>query len=77
LWASWAGLSLAAVPLYGCRFVRPLGIIQRRNHKLNSTAQRFLQLLRQPETAASERPAHDAHNGRNGASAKLKVKSHP
>jgi DNA-binding transcriptional LysR family regulator len=40
--------TLAAVPLYGCRFVRPLGIVQSRRHKLSATATRFMNLLRQP-----------------------------
>jgi DNA-binding transcriptional LysR family regulator len=42
--------SLVAVPLVDCHFVRPLGIIHRRNHKLSSTAQRFIDLLCQAET---------------------------
>jgi DNA-binding transcriptional LysR family regulator len=36
---------LAARPLAGCRFVRPLGILRRRHHRLGATAQRFLDLL--------------------------------
>ena len=39
--------TLAAVPLAQARFVRPLGIIHRRNHKLSSSARRFIELLRQ------------------------------
>jgi DNA-binding transcriptional LysR family regulator len=45
--------TLVAVPLHGCRFVRPLGIIQRRNQKLSSTALRFRDLLRQQEAGAA------------------------
>jgi DNA-binding transcriptional LysR family regulator len=45
--------TLLAVPLAGCRFVRPLGVIQRRHHKLSSVARRFLDLLRQPEESLS------------------------
>jgi DNA-binding transcriptional LysR family regulator len=36
---------LVARPLAGCRFVRPLGILRRRHHRLGATAQRFLDLL--------------------------------
>jgi len=39
--------TLVAVPLHGCRFVRPLGIIHRRHHHLSSTALGFMNLLRQ------------------------------
>jgi DNA-binding transcriptional LysR family regulator len=39
-----AGL-LVARPLAGCRFVRPLGVLRRRHHRLGATAQRFLDLL--------------------------------
>jgi DNA-binding transcriptional LysR family regulator len=58
--------TLAAIPLAGCRFVRPLGIIQRRNHHLSSSAARFLQLLRKPN------PPHPGFstNGSNGATHK-------
>jgi DNA-binding transcriptional LysR family regulator len=38
--------TLAAVPLAGVRFVRPLGIIQRRHSKLSSAALRFIDILR-------------------------------
>src|SRR5262249_55673063 len=44
--------TLVALPLVGDRFVRPLGIIQSRHHKLSATARRFLDLLRQPEDGA-------------------------
>jgi DNA-binding transcriptional LysR family regulator len=37
--------TLVAVPLSGCRLVRPLGIIQNRHHKLSATALRFRDLL--------------------------------
>jgi DNA-binding transcriptional LysR family regulator len=39
---------LVARPLVGCRFVRPLGIIYRRQHPLSSFALRFIELLRHP-----------------------------
>jgi DNA-binding transcriptional LysR family regulator len=44
--------SLVALPLVGCRMVRPLGIIQRKQHRLSGTAQRFLDLLRQANGGA-------------------------
>jgi DNA-binding transcriptional LysR family regulator len=37
---------LLGLPLEGCRFVRPLGIIHRRHHQLCSAALGFLSLLR-------------------------------
>jgi DNA-binding transcriptional LysR family regulator len=40
-----AGL-LAARPLAGCRFVRPLAIIYQRQHRPSPAAQRFIDLLR-------------------------------
>jgi len=40
---------LAAIPIAGCRLVRPLSIIYRRNHKLSPAASGFAALLRQPE----------------------------
>jgi DNA-binding transcriptional LysR family regulator len=43
--------TLVALPLSGCRLVRTLGIIQRRNRKLGPAAARFLDLLRQAENA--------------------------
>jgi DNA-binding transcriptional LysR family regulator len=75
--------TLVAVPLYGCRLVRPLGIIQRRRHKLNASAQRFLELLRQPledvaEDAESAPTVNGSVRGRNGAAGtkdKVQVKN--
>jgi DNA-binding transcriptional LysR family regulator len=57
--------TLLARPLFGCRLVRPLGIISRRHQKLSSTALRFIDLLlRKPEEALGNgKPALD-----NGAS---------
>jgi DNA-binding transcriptional LysR family regulator len=46
------GGTLAAIRLLGCRFVRPLGIILRRHHKLGVSAKRFITLLQHPDTAA-------------------------
>jgi DNA-binding transcriptional LysR family regulator len=49
--------TLVALPLQGCRLVRPLGIIQRRDRKLNPAAARFRDLLRQAENpGAAEEP---------------------
>ncbi len=65
--------ALVAVPLAGCRFVRPLGIIQRRHHHLSATARSFLELLRRPTSAApSATPTAsetntNGHRRRNGA----------
>jgi DNA-binding transcriptional LysR family regulator len=53
--------TLVALPLAGDRLVRPLGIIRRRHHKPTATTQRFIDLLRQPDEAATE------DTGRNGA----------
>lgn len=65
--------TLVALPLAGARLVRPLGIIRRRQHKLSTSAQRFLDLLRQPRvTATGERTGqpfangHGAHSRRSG-----------
>lgn len=41
--------TLVAVSLAHSRFVRPLRIIHRRNHKLSSSARKFIELLRQPK----------------------------
>jgi DNA-binding transcriptional LysR family regulator len=72
--------TLVAIPLLGCRFVRPLGIILRRHNKLSSSALHFTELLRQPEAGASsngsvktirEPSSHSRHRnsyrGRNGS----------
>jgi DNA-binding transcriptional LysR family regulator len=59
--------TLTAVPLAGKRFVRPLGIIQRRHHKLSANALRFIELLRQSGASSGTKPfAHT--NGTYGAS---------
>jgi DNA-binding transcriptional LysR family regulator len=46
--------TIAAVPLRDARFVRPLGILHRRNPNPSPTAQRFIELLRQPDDPISE-----------------------
>jgi DNA-binding transcriptional LysR family regulator len=53
--------TLVAVPLHGCRLVRPLGIIYARHHRLNTTILRFIDLLRDEEP-----PLHSAHAAANG-----------
>jgi DNA-binding transcriptional LysR family regulator len=62
-----AASSLVAIPLAGCRFTRPLGIIQSRQHNLSSTALRFRELLREVKTndAASSTAAVDV-GGKQG-----------
>lgn len=47
--------ALVALPVQGCRLVRPLGMIYRRHHKLSTTARAFLDLLR--ESAGPSPPA--------------------
>jgi DNA-binding transcriptional LysR family regulator len=59
--------TLVAVPLDGCRFVRPLGIIQRRHHPMSSTALGFMSLLRQAGNANGRLAP-----GRNGAGARAR-----
>ncbi len=44
---------LVARPLTGCRFVRPLAIIYRRQHRPSPAAQRFIDLLLQNGSAAA------------------------
>jgi DNA-binding transcriptional LysR family regulator len=44
--------SLVTVPLAGCRFARPLGIIHRRSHRLGRSAQRFVELLTSADARA-------------------------
>ena len=39
--------TLKSVPLAGCRFVRVIGVIRRRQHKLGGAALHFLELLRE------------------------------
>jgi DNA-binding transcriptional LysR family regulator len=74
--------TLVALPLHGCRFVRPLGIIQRRHHTLSATALQFLDLLHGKEAPGaipangSQPRANNDHRTRhrNGAP-KDKLKS--
>ena len=48
--------TLKSVPLAGCRFVRPLGVIRRRQHKLGGAALHFLELLREAGDHGERRP---------------------
>jgi DNA-binding transcriptional LysR family regulator len=71
--------TLVAIPLDGCRMVRPLGIIQRRRRKPNAAAQRFLDLLRHPlDGPSATAEAKPATNGsprrRNGAAGGVRDK---
>jgi DNA-binding transcriptional LysR family regulator len=57
--------TLVALPLLGGALVRPLGIIRRSPGKLSPAAQRFLDLLRQPDDAGAGAPGMNGHA--NGA----------
>jgi DNA-binding transcriptional LysR family regulator len=52
--------TLAAISLLDCRFVRPLGIILRRHHRLSAAALGFIDLLQHAETAGSANGAAKA-----------------
>jgi DNA-binding transcriptional LysR family regulator len=64
--------SLVAIPLSGCRFARPLGIIQSRQHTLSSTALRFRDLLREFKTDEAVLPNGNS-NGRPSPNGKHKL----
>src|ERR1019366_3389927 len=53
--------TLAAVPLFGCEFTRPLAVMHRRGNRLSAAAKRFMDLLLDPEAA---------HHRRNGTHAR-------
>ena len=59
--------TLVARPLAGCRLIRPLGIIQRRQRKPSLAAQLLIDLLRQPDEGpqAPERNGHSNGAGRS------------
>jgi DNA-binding transcriptional LysR family regulator len=59
--------TLIAIPLLGCRLLRPLGIIQRRHHRLNLMARRFLALLRHDTHHGTDTKSFQPTQGRNGA----------
>jgi DNA-binding transcriptional LysR family regulator len=52
---------LVAVPLSGCRFTRPLGILLKRGHWLNGAARAFLDLLQGRLDASSGANGHHAN----------------
>ena len=58
--------TLASVPLAGERFVRPIGVIRRRQHKLGAAALHFLELLREvgDHGGAGPRPGDIDGNGK-------------
>jgi DNA-binding transcriptional LysR family regulator len=63
--------TLAAVPLAGLRFFRPLGIIQRRQSKLSSATLRFIDILRhQNELNGASGVSYDAAIGASARSAR-------
>jgi DNA-binding transcriptional LysR family regulator len=65
--------TLVAVPLAGCRLVRPLSIIHRRHNALSSTAVAFVDLLRQANgTGPSSRPEVGLFAGGTGPQARTK-----
>lgn len=57
--------AICALHLEGCRLVRPLGIIHRRQHQLSSSALAFIELLRSAEAGHADngRPADDNGSG--------------
>ena len=61
--------TLASVPLEGCRFVRPLGIIHRRQHRLGGAALHFLELLREVGDHAGAGPSARQRQGRTSPTA--------
>ena len=65
--------TLAAVPLEGRRFVRPIGVIRRRQHRLAGAALHFLELLR----AAGDHAGPPSHTAGNGAAPSANGKTRP
>ncbi|MCS6851507.1 MAG: LysR family transcriptional regulator [Gemmataceae bacterium] len=66
--------TLAAVPLADARLVRPLGVVQRRQHRLSGAAQGFLDLLLQSSGRAASNgvsgPQHHANHRRRPTAAR-------
>jgi DNA-binding transcriptional LysR family regulator len=58
--------SLVALPLFDCAFTRALAIIHRRGQRLSTAANRFMELLLEPEAARNGQP----RNGSPARSAK-------
>jgi DNA-binding transcriptional LysR family regulator len=64
--------TIAAIPLQDARLTRPLGILHRRSPKPSPTAQRFIELLRQPDDPISEdQPVSGLFAAGNKSPAKL------
>ena len=56
--------TLAALPLFGCRFTRPIGVIHRRGQALAPAARRFMQiLLNQPAPTHVDPDTSPERNG--------------
>jgi DNA-binding transcriptional LysR family regulator len=74
-----ADRTLVALPLVGCSFHRPLGILFRRSHQPSKTAQKFIELLRQSATPTLDTPTphNGAHTGRNGAARSHRKTTNP
>ena len=69
--------TLAARPLAGCRFVRPVGVIRARQHKLSPAAERFLALLREPAPDGPAGGVPGAFACGNGPQARTNGTHHP
>lgn len=67
--------TLKAVPLAGCRFVRAIGVIRRRRHKLGCAALHFLELLREAGDNGAAGPTSEPQ--RNGQASSSNGKSQP
>lgn len=74
-----AARTLVALPLVGCSFHRPLGIIYRRSHQPSKTAQKFIELLRESASPVPDTPAsrNGAHTGRNGSARSHRKTTNP
>ncbi len=66
--------TLVAVPLEGCRMVRPLAIIYQRQRKLGVAAQRFMELLRQPDARRLQFASQNGATHRRNGAARVKKK---
>jgi DNA-binding transcriptional LysR family regulator len=62
--------TLVARPLEGCRFIRPIGIIHRRQPRLSSAAHRFIALLQECSTNAGHGLNGHTTNGQAGHAAR-------
>jgi DNA-binding transcriptional LysR family regulator len=67
--------TLKAVPLTGCRFVRSIGVIRRRQHKLGAAALHFLEVLREAGDNGGAVPVSEPQ--RNGQAHSSNGKSQP